>query len=145
MLNSHKISSMSVRTRPSTAPFCAPSVPPEGPRAFINAEIANRHFHSIPRKARRGRIEVADLRCIGLTIRVTPNGAKSWSLRFRDPRSGKVTRATIGNYPEITLEKAREKGFDLRREIAEGINPVQRKRKDRRGYSRTFRLSQSDT
>lgn len=86
-----------------------------------------------------GRIEVADLRCIGLTIRVTPSGAKSWSLRFRDPRSNKVTRATIGNYPEITLEKAREKGLDLRREVAEGINPVQRERKDRaEANSRTF-------
>jgi integrase len=86
-----------------------------------------------------GRIEVADLRCVGLTIRVTSSGAKSWSLRFRDPRSKKVTRATIGSYPEITLEKAREKGLDLRREVAEGINPVQRKRKDRaEANSRTF-------
>jgi integrase len=90
-------------------------------------------------KPDNGRIEVADLRCVGLTMRMTSSGAKSWSLRFRDPRSGNVTRATIGSYPEITLEKAREKGLDLRREIAEGVNPVEKRRKDRESAdSRTF-------
>jgi integrase len=75
-----------------------------------------------------------------LTIRATPNGAKSWSFRFRDPRSGKVTRATIGNYPDVTLEKARERGLAFRREVAEGINPVEKKRKDREdANARTFR------
>jgi hypothetical protein len=67
------------------------------------------------------RIEVADLRCVGLTLRVTSNAAKSWSLRFRDPRSGNVSRATIGSYPDVTLEKARDKAFALRREIADGV------------------------
>jgi integrase len=82
---------------------------------------------------------MADLRCVGLTIRVTANSAKSWSLRFRDPRSGKVTRATIGGYPEITLERARETGLNLRREIANGVNPVEKKRKERvSADSRTF-------
>jgi integrase len=90
-------------------------------------------------KPGKGRVEFADLRCVGLTMRVTPNGAKSWSFRFRDPRSGKVTRATIGNYPDITLEKAREMGLALRREVAEGVNPVEKKRKDRAdASSRTF-------
>src|SRR5271169_6606286 len=90
-------------------------------------------------KPGKGRVEFADLRCVGLTMRVTPNGAKSWSFRFRDPRSGKVTRATIGNYPDITLEKAREKGLALRRDVAEGVNPVEKKRSDRENAnSRTF-------
>jgi hypothetical protein len=51
-----------------------------------------------------GRLEVSDLRCVGLTFRITTNGAKTWSLRFRDPRSGRLTRATIGNYPEVRRE-----------------------------------------
>ncbi len=86
-----------------------------------------------------GRLEVSDLRCVGLTFRVTANGAKSWSLRFRDPRSGRLTRATIGSYPEISLQAARERAFDLRREIAGGVNPVERKREEREQAStRTF-------
>jgi integrase len=86
-----------------------------------------------------GRMEVSDLRCAGLTLRITPNKAKTWSLRFRDPKSRKLTRATIGAYPEVTLEQARDKGHSLRREIAAGVNPVDRKRKDRdEAPGRTF-------
>jgi integrase len=88
-----------------------------------------------------GRTEVSDLRCAGLTLRVTPGGAKTWSLRFRDPKSRKVSRATIGAYPEITLEQARERGQTLRRQIAAGVNPMERKRRDRDEASdRTFQF-----
>ena len=87
----------------------------------------------------KGRIEVVDMRCAGLMLRVTSNRAKSWSLRFRDPKSRKVTRATIGTYPDVTLEKARERGDELRRGIAAGINPVEKKRRERdQAASRTF-------
>ena len=90
-------------------------------------------------KAGKGRVEFVDLRCAGLMICVTPTGAKSWSFRFRDPRSGKVTRATIGSYPDIGIKKAREKGLALRREVAEGVNPVEKRRKNRDdAQSRTF-------
>jgi integrase len=86
-----------------------------------------------------GRLEVADLRCVGLTFRVTQAGIKSWSLRFRDPRSGRAARATIGSYPEVSLHVARERALGLRREIAGGVNPVERKRKEREeASSRTF-------
>jgi integrase len=86
-----------------------------------------------------GRLEVSDARCAGLTFRVTANGVRSWSLRFRDPRSAQVTRVTIGKYPEISLQAAREQALDLRREIACGVNPVERKREEREQAStRTF-------
>src|SRR5271166_160703 len=86
-----------------------------------------------------GRLEVADLRCVGLTFRVTQAGIKTWSLRFRDPRSGRAARATIGNYPDISLHSARERALELRREILGGVNPVERKRKEREEASaRTF-------
>jgi len=86
-----------------------------------------------------GRLEIADLRCVGLTLRVTKQSVKSWSFRFRDPRSGKLTRATIGSYPTVSLQMARERGLELRREIAGGVNPVEKKRKDRAEAStRTF-------
>jgi integrase len=86
-----------------------------------------------------GRLEVSDARCLGLTFRVTSNGVRSWSLRFRHPRTRQVTRATIGKYPEISLQAARDKGLLLRREIAGGVNPVERKREEReRASARTF-------
>ena len=77
-----------------------------------------------------GRIEIKDDRCAGLEFRLTKAGAASWSLRFRDPLTGKPSRSTIGRYPDISLAAARERGNALRRDVAAGINPVERKYKD---------------
>jgi integrase len=79
----------------------------------------------------KGRLELSDSRCPGLEIRATAGGAKSWSFRFRDPRSAKITRATIGSYPDVTLAEARERAGDLRRAVAAGLNPVEQKRRQR--------------
>ena len=67
----------------------------------------------------------------GLEFRVTVNGARSWSFRFRNPKSGELTRATIGPYPTVTLAKARKQAEALRRQVADGENPVDRKRRNR--------------
>jgi integrase len=50
-----------------------------------------------------------------------------------------LTRATIGNYPEVSLHSARERALDLRREIGAGVNPVEKKRIERdEASTRTF-------
>jgi integrase len=86
-----------------------------------------------------GRIEFSDERCSGLTFRVTTNGVRSWSFRFRDPQSNRLTRATLGTYPEISLADAREKAIDMRRAVAKGTNPVEEKRREQKqAMSRTF-------
>jgi integrase len=86
-----------------------------------------------------GRLEITDMRCNGLTLRVTKGGVKSWSFRFRDPKSRKLTRATIGAYPTVSLQVARERALDLSRQVASGINPVDEKRKARdEAPTRTF-------
>ena len=41
----------------------------------------------------------------------------------------KVTRSTIGTYPEITLIDVGTMANDLRRSVAKGVNPVELKRK----------------
>jgi integrase len=79
-----------------------------------------------------GRVELADAKCAGLAIRVAETGGRSWSFRFRDPRSGRVTRATLGTYPDLSLVAAREKATDMRRAVARGRNPVDEKRGERR-------------
>lgn len=86
-----------------------------------------------------GRIEVADLRCSGLAFRVTAAGARSWCYRFRDPTTGRTTRATLGKFPAMTLAKARVKAEALRREVQAGNNPVTAKRQARaEADSKTF-------
>jgi integrase len=78
-----------------------------------------------------GRLELSDTRCPGLEMRITAAGVKSWSFRFRDPRSGRITRATIGSYPEVTLAEARDRAGDMRKAVAAGKNPVDEKRRER--------------
>jgi integrase len=86
-----------------------------------------------------GRIEIADLGCGGLEFRATGPGARSWSFRFRDPKTGRVGRATIGTYPAVGLSAARERANDMRKDVAAGINPAIRKRRDRaEAPARTF-------
>lgn len=78
-----------------------------------------------------GRVEVADLRCTGLAFRVTSNGARSWSFRFRDHQSGNPVRATLGSYPDLSLADAREMADALRKQVVRGINPIKAERRER--------------
>jgi integrase len=78
-----------------------------------------------------GRVEFADTRSSGLALRVTPAGVKSWSFRFRDPVSGKPARFSLGQYPGVSLAAARNRADELRRVVAGGENPIERKRHER--------------
>ena len=74
----------------------------------------------------RGRAEFSDLRCPGLVLRITANGIKSWSYRYR--AAGRISRATIGQYPAVGLAAARARSNAMRQEVAEGGDPADRKR-----------------
>ena len=78
-----------------------------------------------------GRLEISDMRCAGLALRITPNGVKSWAFRFRDRTTGRPGRATIGQYPAVGLTAARANADAMRRDVANGINPAARKQQDR--------------
>ena len=78
-----------------------------------------------------GRLEISDMRCAGLALRITPNGVKSWAFRFRDRTTGRPGRATIGQYPAVGLTAARASADAMRRDTANGINPAARKQQDR--------------
>lgn len=86
-----------------------------------------------------GRIDITDDRCEGLALRITAAGVKSWCFRFRDPRSGKDARLTVGRYPDVSLSQARARASDLRREVAGGTNPVERKYRQRKeAHTKSF-------
>jgi integrase len=65
----------------------------------------------------------------GLYLEVTPSGGKHWRYRYR--LNGKETIYTIGEYPGVTLEQARQKHREARQLVREGINPTQQKKADR--------------
>jgi integrase len=59
----------------------------------------------------------------GLHLSVYPNGSKLWHLRYR--MEGKERTASLGKYPEVSLAEAREKRDQMRKLIANDIDPVQ--------------------
>jgi integrase len=69
---------------------------------------------------------------------VTDKGVRSWSFRFSDPQSGKVTRQTFKG--DLSLKEARAKAREARNEVAKGTNPVEQKRRDlQEATTRTFK------
>jgi integrase len=87
----------------------------------------------------RGRLEIADLRQVGLVLRITPNGARSFAYRFRHPHTRKTLRATIGPYPATTLEAARKRAKEMAAQIADGTNPIEVRNAEREAApTRTF-------
>jgi integrase len=64
----------------------------------------------------------------GLALRVTEQGARSWTYLFTwgvSPATGRPLRArmTFGAYPAISLAAARTRADDAKRELAEGRDP----------------------
>lgn len=63
----------------------------------------------------------------GLYLYVPVSGKKVWQLRYK--MAGKEKVLTVGKYPLMPLQEAREKAFEARKGISDGIDPVQSKRK----------------
>ncbi|MCP4473370.1 MAG: integrase arm-type DNA-binding domain-containing protein [Gammaproteobacteria bacterium] len=57
----------------------------------------------------------------GLFLQVTPNGKKGWRLKYR--YTGKEKLLSLGVYPTVSLKQARDRKYELRQLLAEGIDP----------------------
>jgi integrase len=77
-------------------------------------------------KPQAKRYEVHDLLCRGMSVRVSAQGEKVFSVKFRYGLSQK--RMKLGVYPRISLATAREKALDIMRQVDEGIDPTKRRR-----------------
>jgi integrase len=88
---------------------------------------------------RTGRLEIADMRQIGLVLRVTSQGARTFAFRFRHPHTRKTLRATIGSYPAVSLEAARKRAHDMAVQVEAGTNPIEARDTERAtAHTRTF-------
>ena len=65
----------------------------------------------------------------GLYLLVTPSGGRLWKLKFRNS-AGLEKKLSLGSYPELSLKDARDKRDDARRNLANGIDPAEKKRRD---------------
>lgn len=77
--------------------------------------------NAIPEKGKR--LELRDDQEPGLIFRVTENGVRSWSIRYRNA-GGEHRRKAIGPYPSISLAKARELARKVKGTVAEGSDIV---------------------
>lgn len=84
-------------------------------------------------KAQPGkRLELWDARAVGLCLRVTDKGVKTWVVRYRtiDGRQPRFTLGTAGDLAgDLSLAEARERASEVRRQAREGVDPATEKRK----------------
>jgi integrase len=77
-------------------------------------------------KPQAKRYEVHDLHCPGLSVRISVQGRKTFTVKFR--YGVRQKRLKLGVYPRISLATAREKAIDVLRQVDEGIDPTRRRR-----------------
>ncbi len=75
----------------------------------------------------------------GMVLLVHPNGSKYWRLRYRF--DGKEKMLALGIYPEVTLSDARARRDEARKQLANGIDPSDKKKTDKieQAETRTFK------
>ncbi len=64
----------------------------------------------------------------GLYLLIQPNGRKGWRLRYVKP-DNREGLTSVGSYPVIGLADVRQKRLEAKRMLADGIDPVEHKRK----------------
>lgn len=76
------------------------------------------------------RYEVSDI-VPGLVLRVTPNGTKTYVVRYRF--GAKICRLTIGRADDVSLSEARDMAREALKSVRSGINPADEKKENNRG------------
>ncbi|WP_160172756.1 integrase arm-type DNA-binding domain-containing protein [Methylomarinum vadi] len=77
-----------------------------------------------------GRTDYYDTTCPKLTCRVSNTGNKSFVV-LKKNEAGKVQRITLGRFPDISVSQARKLAIETLSELADGIDPIEEKRKKR--------------
>lgn len=63
---------------------------------------------------------------LGLSLLINPDGSKGWRFRYRF--AGKARLMSFGSYSLISLAEAREKRDAARKQVANGIDPVEERK-----------------
>ncbi|MDQ7073323.1 MAG: Arm DNA-binding domain-containing protein [Gammaproteobacteria bacterium] len=69
----------------------------------------------------------------GLYIEVTNKGSKRWRFKYRF--EGKEKLLSLGIYPDVTLKQARERRDELRKQVANGVNPSDKRKAEKQSTS----------
>jgi integrase len=94
------------------------------------AELTKEIITALQPKAER--YDVTDDETKGLSLRIAPDGTKTWAYRYRmGGRGCRQSRVTIGPWPAHSLDAARQKARALRVEVDNGGDPSLKKKRDR--------------
>src|SRR4051794_21396054 len=86
-------------------------------------------------KPKATRYIVRDNDVSGLELRISPDGVKTWSLRYRNAIK-EQRRLKLGVYPRMTLAKARAAANAELRKIDGGVDPQAERTKTQRAAER---------
>ncbi|WP_187647225.1 tyrosine-type recombinase/integrase [Nitrosophilus labii] len=73
-----------------------------------------------------------------LYLRVRPSGTKTFVFIYNSPIDGKRKTLTIGTYPQITLKQAREARDKANRLLAQNLDPILEREKEKFQNNLTF-------
>jgi len=77
----------------------------------------------------------------GLSLRIKPNGTKTWLFNYYRPHSKKRVNISFGPYPTLGLADAREKRDEARKLLAKDIDP--KEHRDTHNQQRSLETSQT--
>jgi integrase len=86
----------------------------------LKKQLTDRFIETVVPPA-SGRAVYIDAKAPGLELRVSPDGRKSWSIRYR-PKGGERKRETYGIYPAKTLADARRRALAIAAKAVDGID-----------------------
>jgi integrase len=72
----------------------------------------------------------------GLYLILRPNGARWWRIKYYFENVEKTL--SLGVYPEVSLKRARERREEIRRLVADGIDPGTKRKAEKRARVNTF-------
>lgn len=67
---------------------------------------------------------------------VASSGRKRWEVRYKKPATGKWAWMGIGTYPDVTAKAARALAQEAANKVAEGIDPILKRREEKTGEGR---------
>ncbi|MCZ0926423.1 integrase arm-type DNA-binding domain-containing protein [Halomonas janggokensis] len=67
---------------------------------------------------------------------VASSGRKRWEVRYKKPVTGRWAWMGIGTYPDVTAKAARAEAQDVAKKVAEGIDPILKRREEKTGEGR---------
>lgn len=101
--------------------------------------LTDRSLKALKPAPRGKRYDRMDAIVPGLAVRVTEKGTKSFVLVARFPGSQNPTRRALGEYGELTLEKARSKARNWLELLVRGIDPQVQETNQREAEARKRR------